>query len=194
MRLCRLMSMALLLWPLAGSAHNFIIGERVAPIVIRDRGELLLNDNRLRYQPWRSSALAGKVRVVQYIAGRTSAKKKNSLLISAIKNANFPADHFQPTTLVNTDDEIPGTQFFVRKKIEKNKKRYPWAQFIIDSHGIGRKSWQLEEESSTILVLDNAGRIQWAKEGALTPEEVCQVLKNVLNLLDEKPRNADSPK
>ena len=194
MTLCRVMSMLLLLWPLAGMAHNFIIGERVTPIVISDRGELLLKNNRLRYQPWRSSELAGKVRVVLYIAGRTSAKKKNSLLMSAIKNANFPADRFQPTTLINTDDEILGTGFFVRKKIEKNKKRYPWAQFIIDSHGIGRKSWQLEEESSTILVLDNAGRIQWAKEGALTPDDVSQVLNNVLNLLGEKPGNADAPK
>lgn len=194
MTLCRLVSLLLVLWPLAGSAHNFIIGERVTPIVISDKGELLLHDNRLRYQPWRSSEFAGKVRVVQYIAGRTTAKKKNALLINAIKNANFPVDRFQPTTLINTDDEIPGTGFFVRKKIEKNKKRYPWAQFIIDSHGLGRKSWQLEEESSAVVVLDYAGRIQWAKEGALTPEDVCQVLHNVLNLLGEKPGNADAPK
>lgn len=194
MTLIRLMSMALLLWPLAGSAHNFIIGERVTPVIIADRGELLLNGDRLRYQPWRSSQLAGKVRVVQYIAGRTSAKKKNALLISAIKEANFPADRFQPTTIVNSDDEMFGTGFIVQKKIEKNKRRYPWAQFIIDSQGLGRKFWQLEPESSTILVLDKAGRVQWAKDGGLTPQEVSQVLNKVLNLLSEKPHNADSPK
>lgn len=194
MTLCRLMSIALLLWPLAGSAHNFIIGKRATPVMITDRGELLLSGDRLCYQPWRSSELAGKVLVVQYIAGRTSAKKKNALLISAIKAVNFPADRFQPTTIINTDDEMFGTGFFVLKKIEKNKKRYPWAQFIIDSQGLGRKSWQLEQESSAILVLDSAGRIQWAKEGALTPQEVSQVLKKVLNLLNEKTHNADSPK
>lgn len=190
----RLMSMSLLLWPLAASAHNFIIGEQVNPIVIRDRGVLLLKGERLYYHPWRSSELAGKVRVIQYIAGRTSAKKQNALLISAIKNANFPAGCFQPTTVVNTDDVIPGSGFFVLKKIEKNKKRYPWAQFIIDSEGLGRQSWQLKEESSAVLVLDNAGRIQWAKEGALTPGDVNQVLNKVLNLLDDVSCNADSPK
>ncbi|MFK8257629.1 YtfJ family protein [Erwinia sp. AnSW2-5] len=194
MTLCRLVSISLLLWPLAGSAHNFIIGERVKPIMITDRGALLLNDGRLHYQRWRSSELAGKVRVVQYIAGRTSAKKKNALLISAIKDAKFPADRFQPTTIVNTDDEIVGTGFFVQKKIEKNKKRYPWAQFIIDSHGLGQKTWQLEEENSTILLLDNEGHIQWVKEGALTPKEVREVINNVLSLLNEQPHNADSPK
>jgi predicted transcriptional regulator len=39
-----------------------------------------------------------------------------------------------------------------------------------------RKAWQLEEESSAIIVLDKEGRVQWAKDGALTQEEVQQVL------------------
>lgn len=56
----------------------------------------------------------------------------------------------------------------MRGKIEKNKRHYPWAQFIVDSDGLGRMAWRLPEESSTIVVLDKAGRVQWAKDGALT--------------------------
>lgn len=108
------------------------------------------------------------------------------MLIKAIKNANFPSDRFQPTTIVNTDDVILGSGFFVLGKIEKNKRRYSWAQFIIDSDGLGRKTWQLNEESSTILVLDKFGHIQWAKDGSLTPEEVHRVLSMVQKLIDEK--------
>ncbi|MCI2404004.1 YtfJ family protein, partial [Serratia sp. PGPR-27] len=78
--------------------------------------------------------------------------------------------------IVNTDDAIPGSGFFVRGKIEKNKRHYPWAQFIVDSDGLGRMAWRLPEESSTIVVLDKAGRVQWAKDGALTPQEVDQVI------------------
>ncbi len=37
-------------------------------------------------------------------------------------------------------------------------------------------AWRLPEESSTIVVLDKAGRVQWAKDGALTPQEVDQVI------------------
>ncbi|WP_017346962.1 YtfJ family protein [Pantoea sp. A4] len=165
-----------LMCPLLAHAHNFIMGAPVPAVAIADRGELLLHQDTFSYRPWDSSQLAGKVRVIQYIAGRTSAKKKNSLLITAVKEADFPTDRFQPTTIVNTDDAIPGTGFFVRGKIEKNKKHYPWAQFIIDSQGAGRIAWSLPEESSTIIVLDRKGDVQWAKDGALSPEEVTGVI------------------
>lgn len=179
----KLLTLVLLLLPLAASAHNFVYGQLVAPVAIADRGELILREGEFSYQNWNSGELAGKVRVVQYIAGRTSAKKKNSLLITAVKEAQFPEDRFQPTTIVNTDDAIPGSGFFVRGKIEKNKRNYPWAQFVIDSDGIGRKTWQLPEESSTILVLDRQGRVRWAKDGSLSSTEVSDVIGLVQKLI-----------
>lgn len=101
-------------------AHNFVTGKTVTPVYIREGGELLLNsDDEIHYQKWNSTQLAGKVRIIQYIAGRKSAKKKNSLLIKAVEAANFPQDRFQPTTIVNTDDAIFGTGYFVVGKIEK---------------------------------------------------------------------------
>lgn len=186
MRLRRLLLISLLLSPWLASAHNFVDGQPVKPIVITDRGELLLDTHdAFSYRNWSSSELAGKVRIVQYIAGRKSAKKKNAMLIKAVKAANFPQDRFQPTTIVNTDDVIFGTGLFVLGKIEKNKRRYPWAQFIIDSSGLGRKTWQLNEMSSTILVLDKEGRVLWAKDGDLTPKEVHQVIAMVQKMVNE---------
>ena len=76
--------------------------------------------------------------------------------------------------------------FRVRGKIEKNKRNYPWAQFIVDSVGLGRIVWRLPEESSTIVVLDQAGRVQWAKDGALTPQEVDQVIALLRTLIDRE--------
>lgn len=101
-------------------AHNFVTGKTVTPVYIQEGGELLLNsDDEIHYQKWNSTQPAGKVRIIQYIAGRKSAKKKNSLLIKAVEAANFPQDRFQPTTIVNTDDAIFGTGYFVVGKIEK---------------------------------------------------------------------------
>lgn len=101
-------------------AHNFVTGKTVTPVYIQEGGELLLkSDDEIHYQKWNSTQLAGKVRIIQYIAGRKSAKKKNSLLIKAVEAANFPQDRFQPTTIVNTDDAIFGTGYFVVGKIEK---------------------------------------------------------------------------
>ena len=181
----RLVAIILLGCPFFVPAHNFVYGQLVPRVNIIDRGELLFDDSDFSYKRWDSSELAGKVRVIQYIAGRTSAKKKNSMLITAVKDAEFPEDRFQPTTIVNTDDAIPGSGFFVRGKIEKNKKHYPWAQFIVDSDGLARKAWNLPEESSTIIVLDKNGHVQWAKDGALSPEEVNYVINLVRKLIEE---------
>ncbi|MGF7444949.1 YtfJ family protein, partial [Klebsiella michiganensis] len=118
-------------------------------------------------------------------AGRSSAKEKNATLIEAIKSAKLPHDRYQTTTIVNTDDAIPGSGMFVRSSIESNKQLYPWSQFIVDSNGVVRKAWQLNEESSAIVVLDKDGRVQWAKDGALSQEEVQQVVALLHKLLNK---------
>ncbi|ONG15166.1 hypothetical protein BXT95_24745 [Escherichia coli] len=165
MTLRKILALTCLLLPMMASAHQFETGQRVPPIGITDRGELV------------------KVRVLQHIAGRTSAKEKNATLIEAIKSAKLPHDRYQTTTIVNTDDAIPGSGMFVRSSLESNKKLYPWSQFIVDSNGVARGAWQLDEESSAVVVLDKDGRVQWAKDGALTPEEVQQVMGLLQKLL-----------
>ena len=183
MTLRKLMAATCLLMPLMASAHNIETGQRVPPVGVADRGELILNKDEFSYKKWNSAQLAGKVRVVQHIAGRTSAKEKNAALVEAVKSANLPHDRYQTTTIINTDDAIPGTSMFVRSSIESNKKRYPWSQFIVDSDGRVRQSWQLEEKGSAVIVLDKAGRVQWVKDGSLTREEVQQVIALLHKLL-----------
>lgn len=183
MTLRNLMILSSLLLPLMASAHNIKTGERVPPVGVADRGELVLDNNDFSYKKWNSAQLPGKVRVVQHIAGRTSAKEKNATLVEAIKSANLPHDKYQTTTIVNTDDAIPGSSMFVRSSIESNKKLYPWSQFIVDSDGLVRQSWQLEEKGSAVIVLDKTGRVQWVKDGALSPQEVQQVITLLHKLL-----------
>ena len=59
------------------------------------------------------------------------------------------------------------------------------SQFIVDSNGLVRKAWQLDEKSSAIVVLDKSGRVQWAKDGALTQQEVQQVIDLLRKLLNK---------
>jgi len=185
MTLRNVLAVACLMLPLMASAHNFEKGQRVPPVGVADRGELILDNNKFSYKSWNSAQLAGKVRVVMHIAGRTSAKEKNATLIEAIKTANLPHDRYQTTTIVNTDDAIPGSGMFVRSSLESNKKLYPLSQFIVDSNGVVRGAWQLEEEGSAVVVLDKAGRIQWAKDGGLSQDEVQQVTALLHKLLDQ---------
>lgn len=179
------LALTALLLPLMASAHNFQTNQRVAPVGIADKGELVLDNDKFSYKSWNSAQLAGKVRVLQHIAGRSSAKEKNAGLIEAIKAAKFSHDRYQTTTIVNTDDAIVGTGMFVRSSIESNKKQYPWSQFIVDSNGVAKKAWQLEDAGSAVVVLDKNGRIQYAKDGSLTQAEVQQVMNLLQELLNK---------
>ncbi len=91
--------------------------------------------------------------MVQHIAGRSSAKEKNANLIEAIKAAGFPHDRYQTTTIVNTDDAIPGTGMFVRNSIESNKS---------SSHGRNLSS----TATASVRKAPAAGREELSDRGA----------------------------
>lgn len=130
MTLRKILALTCLLLPMMASAHQFETGQRVPPIGITDRGELVLDKDQFSYKTWNSAQLVGKVRVLQHIAGRTSAKK-NATLIEAIKSAKLPHDRYQTTTIVNTDDAIPGSGMFVRSSLESNKSFIPGRSLLL---------------------------------------------------------------
>ena len=173
------------LFTLPVMAHNLTLNQNLPPVAVADKGELEYQNNQFRYQNWNSAQLQGKVRVVQHIAGRTSAKELNDPLISALKAAILPRQHYQTTTIVNTDDAIIGTGPFVRSSIEDSKKAFPWSQFIVDSRGNVRQTWQLQPKNSAIVVLDKQGRVRFVKEGALSQQEIQHVMSLVQQLLQE---------
>ncbi|WP_313655305.1 YtfJ family protein [Pantoea sp.] len=168
--------------PAGVMAHDLRQETRVPAVGVNDKGELILQQEKFSYKNWNSAQLSGKVRVIQHIAGRSSAKQMNAALIEAIKAAKLPHDRYQTTTIVNTDDAIPGTGMFVRSSIETNKQQYPWSQFIVDSKGDVQRAWQLQPGSSAIVVLDKQGKVKFVKDGALTQDEVTQVIA-LLNAL-----------
>ncbi len=47
------------------------------------------------------------------------------------------------------------------------------------------KAWALEPESSAVVVLDKQGRVQFAKDGGLTQQEVQQVMSLLQQLLNK---------
>lgn len=175
----------LALLPLSVSAHNFVEGQRVAPVGIAEQGELHFVQEELYYARWNSARLSGKVRTLLHIAGRLPAKEMNVAVTEAIAAAQLPAGRYQTTTIINTDDAIPGSAIFVRRAIESSKKSSPVSQFIIDSKGEAKRAWALMPGSSAVVVLDAAGRVRFAREGALTTSEVQQVTDLLKSLLKQ---------
>lgn len=176
MKVKSLITLLLCAAPIIGHAHNLTTGDMLPPVTVNDYGELTIENDDIVYKTWSDSQLVGKTRVIQAIAGRSSSKEINAKLIDAIKVSKFPKEQYQTTTIINQDDSMWGTGSFVKSSVEDSKKEFPWASMVLDEYGIVANTWSLSEESSAIILLDKAGKIQFVKEGALTPEEVSQVL------------------
>ncbi|MDW8846007.1 YtfJ family protein [Erwinia sp. MMLR14_017] len=179
--LCLLPS--LLFFPFIASASTFVMGQHLPLAVIIDDGVIHYSGGEFSYQPWNSATLTGKVRVVLHLAGRLSAKEENASLTEKLQAANLPRERFQTTLIVNTQDAIPGSALFVRASLKSSKKQSPWSQFIIDNSGEARRTWQLKEGGSAVVVLDKSGNIRFYKEGALSPLEVNHVISLLSTLL-----------
>ncbi len=99
------------------------MGKPVPAVSVADKGEMQLRNGQIHYQTWNSQSLTGKARLLIHVAGRLSAKEQSAGLISAIQQASLPENTFQTTTIVNTDDALPGSSIFVVNSIRASKKR-----------------------------------------------------------------------
>lgn len=177
-------ALASLLMILSVSAYASVTTDATLPSVsVMDGGELVLQSGDIHYTPWQSQQLTGRVYVIQHMAGRTSAKELNAPLIDRIKAAELPKDRYQTVTVVNTDDAIWGTGGIVKGKLESSKEEFPWSVMVLDQEGIARSVWDLQEESSAIIVVDAENRVRWMKDGALNDQEQQEVMDLIQTLL-----------
>ncbi|ELP5730466.1 YtfJ family protein [Vibrio vulnificus] len=172
-----LLTLALLGASFNAAAHNLSVGADVPSVKVDAYGEIVLQGKGTAFQPWASAQMLGKVRVIQAIAGRSSSKEMNAPLMQAITAAQFSADHYQTTTIINQDDSIWGTGSFVKSSAQDSKMEFPWSSMVLDENGVVAQSWQLSKESSAIIVQDKQGKVLFVKEGALSADEITQVLE-----------------
>ncbi len=69
-----------------------------------------------------------------------------------------------------------GTGSLVKSSAQDSKQEFPWSSMVLDKSGVVASRWELQEENSAIIVQDKQGKVLFIKEGALTTEEVEQVL------------------
>ncbi|MCS3457387.1 YtfJ family protein [Aeromonas rivuli] len=169
--------LTLALLPTLALAHNLKEATPVPLVQIAEQGELLVSGQDIVYRPWQSKQLAGKVFLIQHIAGRSSAKELNAPMIEAIKKARLPHDSYQTVTIINSNDAIWGTSGFVKSSAEDSKKEFPWSAMVLDSKGMARNAWELTPESSAIVLLDKEGKVLFAKDGQLTANEITTVME-----------------
>jgi uncharacterized protein len=168
---------------LAANASAIATGNALPALTVSSKGEVRLADGKFSWQPWTSTNLNGQVYVIQYLAARQSTSTMNEQFADALTARAFPGDKYAYITLVNMDDAMWGTSGFVPGKLEETKKQHPDHVLVADAKGDGRKTWDLNKESSAIIVLDKAGKVVFFKDGALTKDEIDSTLKLIESLL-----------
>lgn len=164
-------------------AHNIQLNASLPNVSVVKDGEMVVKGSDIQYRGWNSSSLAGKVRVVFHIAGRTSAKEKNDALMNALRKAGFDRSKYQTTTIINADDAIVGTGLFVKNSAEKGKLDNAHSQVVLDQSSSVKNAWKLREKESFVAVLDKNGKVQFVSEGKLSPAQIQQVLGLVGQLI-----------
>jgi len=171
-----LVAIALSFTSFAALSHDLTVGEQLPQVTIADKGYVDLVEGEFDYRQWSTDELTNKVILIQHIAGRTSAKELNEPMIDALKKSDFPFEKYNTATLVNLDEAIWGTGAIVASQLKSNKEDFPDAIFVLDEDGDLRNKWGLTEKSSAIILLDQAGKILYVKDGEMNPTEIDTVI------------------
>ena len=166
----RLLTACLLLLTPHLWAADITVGSPLPPLVIEDRGELVMEGEDFIYTPWSFQSDRGKVQVLQYMAGRMSARGQTKPFTDRLEA--LPEKSFYMTTVINLDDTLWGTTGFVVGEVKSSKRKYPDSTIVLDEGGSGLSTWGLQPKGATIVILDPIGSVLYFKEGAMSEAEI----------------------
>lgn len=166
----------LILAPGSVLALSVQVGAPPPAVTVSKAGELKVNGDDIAHEPWSSSSLTGRMRIVQHLAGRSSARKLTEPLTAAITAASFPEDAYQTTTILDQSDALFGTGGVVSSRAESSKKEFPWSSVVVDEEGTVREAWGLEKKTATILVLDPKGTVLKTHVGELSAAQIDEII------------------
>jgi uncharacterized protein len=166
------------------AAASVAVGERLPDLSIDEKGELIMQGDDVDYRPWSYPQQPGKVHIVQYMAATKSAGDMNKAFRDRF-DTDLPKNTFRTTTILNLDDAIWGTGGFVVSQLKSNKLKYPQAVMVLDKDGAGITRWQLQNDSSAVVVVDQQGIIRYIKQGKMSGEEIESTLQLILGYIGQ---------
>lgn len=153
------------------------MGGQLPPLDIPSRGELKLDGDDVRFEPWSSKQMIeGRPALVFHLAARMSSDAIIAPLKERLDNGDYAPDSFQSISVVNLDDALWGTQGLVTSELAKNKRAHPQAVLVADDDGRGLKAWSLKPKSVAVILLDANGSIRLLKEGKLSADDVNDII------------------
>ena len=145
--------------------------QQLPPLVIHDKGEILLSDGEYSYQSWNSGEGKNLVHVLQYFPATMGAKKRFEPFTDRLVT-DLPEGQFTVTTVLNLDRAMWGTSGLVTSEVKASKKEFPDASLVLDAQGTGESTWELGKKGALLLVMDRAGKVIFLTRESLTTLEM----------------------
>ncbi len=155
------------------------VGRVIDPVVVSQGGEIILSQHRTVFQRWQLDSTDSQAELVIHVAGRLTAKHQLAGLITQLATLTIDRRHIRFITIVNTDDTLFGSAFFVERSLIITKKESPQDSFIVDRSGVVAHRWQLQPGSAAIVLLDRQQKVVFFHQGALTQALEQQIIYNI---------------
>jgi len=120
-----------------------------------------------------SDALRGKVYVVFYVD--PDEKDLNNPLSDALKAEAFDRSKYGSVAIINMDATwLPN--FAIASSLEKKQEKFPDTLYVKDLKKILVDQWDIADDNSDIILLDQKGTVLYLYEGALEQDEIDKLI------------------
>ncbi|MEA1918303.1 MAG: YtfJ family protein [Campylobacterota bacterium] len=131
------------------------------------------NGGRLDGMAWSSEMLKEKVYILFYVD--PDEKDTNNDLSNALKAKAFDRSKFNSVAIINMAATwLPN--FAIASSLEKKQEKFPHTIYVKDLNKILVEKWELEDDSSNVLLFDTSGNLIYKNSGKLDATEINTVI------------------
>lgn len=123
-----------------------------------------------------SEILKEKVHVLFYVD--PDEKELNEHVSTALKEQAFDREKYASVAVINMAATwLPN--FAIASKLEAKQKTYPHTMYVKDLQSVLVKKWDLQDDSSNIVLFAKDGKVLFIKKGKLSEEEVQKLITDI---------------
>ena len=120
-----------------------------------------------------SDILKDKVHVLFYVD--PDEKELNEHVSEALKREAFDREKYASIAIINMAATwLPN--FAIASKLEDKQKTYPDTLYVKDLDSVLVKEWDLENDSSNVVLFAKDGKVLFIKKGKLNSEETLELI------------------
>ena len=153
------------------SINSFAISLNTVPkeIVLQNDTGGLIKDG----SAWSSLMIKDKVSILFYID--PDEKDTNSHFTNILKQQHFDLDKFRSIAVIN----LAATwtpDFILKGVLEKKQEEFPNTLYVEDKKSVLVKQWNLNDDSSEILIFNKVGKVIYYNSGKMTYNNITKAI------------------